>query len=150
MPRWFPVGIDRDRILFKMAYIRKQVSSIKELLTEKSREEILSDPWLVKGLKYSLQTSVEALIDLTYHIAAKNFGHAPSDARDAIRLLAESGLIPGDNFPVYSAMIGFRNCVVHGYQEVSAEKVYQMARHELGDFEMFLSDISPVLRPKNI
>lgn len=145
MPRWFPVGIDRDRILFKMAYIRQQVSSIKDLLALKSKEDILSDPWLVKGLKYSLQTSVEALIDLTYHIAAKKFGHAPTDARDAIRLLAESGLIPGDNVPVYSAMIGFRNRVVHGYQEVSAERVYDMAKYELGDFDKFLNDTSHVL-----
>lgn len=35
-------------------------------------------------MKYSLQTAVEAMIDLAYHVAAKKFGHAPTDARDAL------------------------------------------------------------------
>jgi len=43
-------------------------------------------------------------------------------------------------------MIGFRNRVVHGYQEVSLERVYEMARNELGDFERFIAEIEPVLR----
>jgi uncharacterized protein YutE (UPF0331/DUF86 family) len=118
---------------------------MKDLLAVKSREEILADPWLVRGLKYALQTAVEAVIDLSYHIAARNFGHAPSDARDAVRILAEGGLVPAGNIPVYSAMIGFRNRVVHGYQEVSPERVYEMALNELEDFDRFLADISPVL-----
>lgn len=145
MPRWCPVAIDRERVLAKTAYIREQAASIREMLAVRSKEEILSDPWLIKGLKYSLQTAVEAMIDLAYHIAARQFGHAPADAREAVRILAEAGLIPTGDVPVYSAMIGFRNRVVHGYQEVSAERVYRMARDDLGDFDRFLSGISTVI-----
>jgi uncharacterized protein YutE (UPF0331/DUF86 family) len=78
--------------------------------------------------------------------AAKKFGHAPADARDAVRVLMEGGLIAPQNWPVYSAMIGFRNRVVHGYQEVSSERVYEMASNELGDLERFIREIEPVLR----
>jgi len=144
--RWSPVGIDRDRVLSKMAYIREQTSSIKDLLEARPRDQILADPWLIRGLKYSLQTAVEALIDLAYHIAAKKMGYAPGDARDAIRLLAEGGVIPAEHVPAYSAMIGFRNRVVNGYQEVSGERVYAVAREELGDFDRFLESIALVLR----
>lgn len=139
------MGLDRERIISKISYIREQVASINELLDKKTKEEILADPWMVKGLKYSLQTAVEAMIDLAYHIAAKKFGHAPADARDAMRVLFERGLIARENWPVYSAMIGFRNRIVHGYQEVSAERVYEMARNELGDFEKFIYEIKPVI-----
>lgn len=41
------------------------------------------------------------------------------------------------DLPVYGAMIGFRNRVAHGYQEVAPERVYEIARSELGDFEKF-------------
>ncbi|WP_207712664.1 MULTISPECIES: type VII toxin-antitoxin system HepT family RNase toxin [Desulfofundulus] len=143
------MGLDRERIMAKISYIREQVASINELLNSKKKEDILMDPWLVKGLKYSLQTAVEAMIDLAYHIAAKRFGHAPGDARDAMRVLFEGGLITRDRLMIYSAMIGFRNRVVHGYQEVSAEKVYAIARKELGDFEKFIREIGAVLEEED-
>lgn len=132
-------------MLAKIGYIREQVASINELLRSRRREEILADPWIIRGLKYALHTAVEAMIDLAYHIAAKKFGHAPTDARDAMRVLMEGGLITGERWAVYSAMIGFRNRVVHGYQEVSPERVYEMARSELGDFERFIEEIRPLL-----
>ncbi|MCL6628635.1 MAG: SPASM domain-containing protein [Armatimonadetes bacterium] len=71
------MAIDCDRILNKIAFIREQVTAIKTLLAEKSREEILSDPWLVKGLKYSLQTAVEAMIDIARDLGvdALNYQH---------------------------------------------------------------------------
>lgn len=139
------MGLDRERMLAKISHIREQEVSIKELLDSKKKEEILADPWLVKGLKYSLQTAIEAMIDLAYHVAAKKFGHAPGDARDAIRILLEAGLIAGENRQVYSAMIGFRNRIVHGYQEVSFEIVYEMAGNGLGDFEKFICEIKPLM-----
>ncbi|WP_341473732.1 type VII toxin-antitoxin system HepT family RNase toxin [Desulfofundulus thermobenzoicus] len=139
------MGLDRERIMAKIGYIKEQVASIGELLKSRKKEDILMDPWLVRGLKYSMQTAVEAMIDLAYHIAAKKFGHAPGDARDAMRILLEGGLITRDRLTGYSAMIGFRNRVIHGYQEVSAEKVYEMARNELGDFEQFICEIGAVL-----
>ncbi len=139
------MGLDRERMMAKISYIREQTTSIKELLERKKKEEILLDPWLIKGLKYSLQTAIEAMIDLAYHIAAKKFGHAPGDVRDALRILLEAGLIAWENRPVYSAMIDFRNRIVHGYQEVSSERVYEMARNELSDFEKFILEIKPLL-----
>ena len=140
------MGLDRERMLAKMGHIKEQAVSIKELLEAKKKEEILTDPWLVKGIKYSLQTAIEAMIDLAYHIAAKKLGHAPGDARDALRILLETGLIAKENWPVYSAMIGFRNRIVNGYQEVSSEMVYEMIENELDDFEKFIGEIKPLLQ----
>jgi len=139
------VSLDRERMMAKISHIREQTTSIKGLLDSEKKEEILEDPWLIKGLKYSLQTAIEAMIDLAYHIAAKKFGHAPGDAREALRIILEAGLIARENWPVYSAMIGFRNRIVHGYQEVSSERVYEMARNELADFEKFICEIKPLL-----
>ena len=40
------------------------------------------------------------MIDLAYHVAAKKFGHAPTDARDALRILAEEGIIEKERLAV--------------------------------------------------
>lgn len=63
--------VDVERILQKIAYIRAQVSAVEELVKTSERQAILSDPWKLKGVKYSLQTAIEALIDITYHVIAK-------------------------------------------------------------------------------
>ncbi len=114
--------IDRERILDKIAYIRRQLTDIQILTENKTEGKVLGDQWLVKGLKYSLQTSVEALIDIAYQ-SAKHFNHAPVDARDALQFLVSKGVLPSSDFETYSAMIGFRNRVVHGYQQVSDQRV---------------------------
>ena len=140
------MGLDRERMLAKISYIKEQITEIDNLLQKSKKEDILSNPWLVKGLKYSLQTAVEAMIDLAYHVAAKKFGHAPTDARDALRVLAEEGVIGRERLAVYTAMVGFRNRIVHGYQEVSPEKVYSVARFELGDFAKFIGELKSLLK----
>ncbi len=82
---------DEERILEKIAYIQEQVLAIRNLLNENSKEEVTTNQWLIKGLKYSLQTSVEAMIDIAYHISAKHLQTAPADGRDAIAILTQRG-----------------------------------------------------------
>ena len=96
---------------------------------------------MVKGLKYSLQTSIEALIDIAYHLSAKQFNHAPVDAREALQFLISKKVLPSDQFETYSAMVGFRNRVVHGYQQVSDQRVYEISTKEIGSFELFIDQI---------
>ena len=129
---------ENEIVAKKIAFIKEQVNEIESLIQSKSRKEILSDPWLIKGLKYSLQVAIEAMIDIIYHICAKHFKKAPVDARDGLGILLENNLIAEKDFLTFSQMIGFRNKVVHGYQEISSEKVYEIAANELSDFDRFI------------
>jgi uncharacterized protein YutE (UPF0331/DUF86 family) len=122
----------------KIAFIREQINDIKLLLSNKSKEEILKDQWLIKGLKYSLQTAIEAMIDITFHICAKHFKKAPVDARDGFNMLLDKNIIRERDFLTFSQMVGFRNRVVHGYEDVSDERVYELASNGLYDFEHFI------------
>lgn len=133
--------IDRERILERIAYIRRQMLEIRTLVQDKTRSEVVEDRWLIKGLKYSLQTSVEALIDIAYHLSAKQFNHAPVDARDALQYLVSKKILSSGDFETYSSMVGFRNRVVHGYQQVSAQRVYEIAAGEMSSFETFIGQI---------
>ncbi|ADL08875.1 type VII toxin-antitoxin system HepT family RNase toxin [Thermosediminibacter oceani] len=130
----------------KIAFIKEQISEIDSLIKNKSREEILKDSWLIKGLKYSLQTAIEAMIDITYHICAKHFKKAPVDARDGLGILLENNLITERDFLTFSQMVGFRNRVVHGYEQVSAERVYELAANELLDFNRFIDLVLEYIR----
>jgi uncharacterized protein YutE (UPF0331/DUF86 family) len=137
---------DNEIVAKKVAFIKEQVSEIESLLRRKSRKEVLSDPWLIKGLKYSLQIAIEAMIDIIYHICAKHFKKAPTDARDGLYILLENKLITEKDFLTFSQMIGFRNKVVHCYQQVSSEKVYEIAANELSDFDRFVELVLDFMR----
>jgi len=137
--------VDEERLLRKMAYVREQVTAINELLKSYDKEVIVNDPWKFRGVKYSLQTAIEALIDMAYHVAAKKYNHAPTDARDALKTLSERGVISEDDFHSYSAMVGLRNRLVHGYEEVSPERLYEIISSRLGDFEKFNRVIAGII-----
>jgi len=50
--------IDQDRVLQKLAFIKEQVDDISELISNSNFSEIVNNKLLVKGIKYSLQTTV--------------------------------------------------------------------------------------------
>ncbi|MEW6227742.1 MAG: HepT-like ribonuclease domain-containing protein [Bacillota bacterium] len=87
------MAIDPDRILTKIACIREQVEAVERLVRTRAEDEILGDPWLLRGLKYALQTAIEAMIDIAFHVAAKEFSRAPADGREALNILAEGDII---------------------------------------------------------
>lgn len=138
--------LDEERIFEKIAYIQGQVSAIQSLLKENSKEEIIANQWLIRGLKYSLQTSIEAMLDIAYHVSAKHIKAAPTDGREAIAILTQNGILAGNEQELYSSMIGFRNRVVHGYQTISNERVYEISSAELDIFSTFIRQLRYFLK----
>lgn len=141
--------MDNERIFKKIGYIRQQVASIRDLLSSRQKDEILNDSWLVRGLKYALQTAIEAVIDIAYHISAKKYFQAPRDARQAVQILVENKVISKERMMIYSSMIGLRNRIVHGYQDVSGERLYEILISHLDDLERFICEIKPLLKKGN-
>ena len=56
--------------------------------------------------------------------------------------LVENGYLNKENLDMYKRMIGTRNRIVHDYDRVSNEILYKIATERLGDFELFIKDIS--------
>lgn len=135
------MAVDRDRIEERAGYIRAQLNDLARLLSSRRREDILRDPWMLRGIRYALQTSIDAIFDIAYHVCAKGLHYGPQDGRDAIVKLASAGILRDEDVPVLQSMIGFRNRIVHGYLSVSDERVLDIAEYEVGDFERFLRQI---------
>ncbi|MCF8009876.1 MAG: hypothetical protein K9L17_03460 [Clostridiales bacterium] len=51
--------IDHELVIKKVSYIREQAASIEKLFESKSKQDILYDLWIIRGLKYALQTMIE-------------------------------------------------------------------------------------------
>ena len=81
------------------------------------RERFLADKRTCKAVAYSLQTLGEA----ANHVSE--------------RFMAEHPPVP------WHAMIGMRHRLVHGYRAVSFEIVWAVAKEELPELEILLSDL---------
>lgn len=144
------MAVDRDRVEERATYIRSQVADVTCLLQSRRPEEILRDPWLLRGIRYALQTSIDAMIDIAFHVCAKGLKYAAQDGRDAMRKLADAGILKREDVSVFHTMIGFRNRIVHGYLAVSDERVLEMASTELGDFDRFLAQVFEYLDRRGV
>lgn len=139
-------GLDVERVRERLAFIEGEVAALRALLEqEPDVDVIVNQPWTRRGIRYALQTSIEALADICYHVSAKQFRHAPVDPHDALDRLGQEGVIPPGLLPKLHGMIGLRNRLVHGYLGVDDRRVIEILKEGLGDFEAFIRAIAALL-----
>jgi len=89
------------------------------------------------AIAINLQRACEQCIDLAnYMIKVKKLG-LPRESRDSFRLLAKNHIIPADLADKLSRMIGFRNILVHEYQQVNVQLMVRVIERHLDDFVEF-------------
>jgi len=127
--------VDRDRIRERLRYIREQLAILQPLAADgDERARRMDDALSYGGIVRSLQTSVEAMIDIAYHLCARLYAKEPRSAADAFEILAQRGDLPGAFLPRVQRMVRFRNLVVHGYLHTRPEVVERILAEDLGDF----------------
>ena len=85
--------------------------------------ELLTDDVRLGHVKYTFQTAIEACVDAAQHVCAANGWGPPKDNADAMRVLAKHGAVDGELGETMAAVVGFRNILVHDYDEVDDERV---------------------------
>jgi uncharacterized protein YutE (UPF0331/DUF86 family) len=124
---------------------------IKENLTKldklkKVPEEIFKKDFeKYDAAKYSLQTSIEAMIDICNHIISRKSLGLPKTKADSFIILCQNNILSPDMQDTYTAMARFRNRVVHLYDEVDTGDVYQYLNEGIADFKSFIDDINRFL-----
>lgn len=138
--------IDREKILGKIQIIEGNLKKLYELQNY-SHEEFSSDFRNIESAKHLLQTAIEAMIDIATHVVARYRLSTPSTSVETIKLLVENKIISAENEERYSEMIRFRNRLVHFYQRIDYEELYEIVQKDLPDFETFIKDIHTIINP---
>lgn len=131
---------DKDKIEQKVLFMESNISKLKKL-RELDRKEFIDDFRNVDSAKYLLQVSIEAMIDISSHIIARNRWGTPVDNKDHFKILADKGIISSKDINVYFTIAKFRNRIVHMYFNVSDDMIYDIAQNNLSDFERFIKSI---------
>lgn len=133
--------VDEARIVKKLAALERSVAKLRELAAM-DREAFLDSYTFVDAAKYNLQTAVEAMIDTANHVISRRRLRMPRTNSESFEILSESGVIPAEKLQVLQAMARFRNRIVHMYDDVDDNQVYEILRNHLGDFDDFVEAIT--------
>jgi len=111
-------------------------------LPSASFEEFLADRRNVPAAESHLRRAIESLFDVARHLLAKGFGIVQLEYRGVARAAAEKGLITDDALAEQLRKIaGFRNRLVHHYDEVTPEELYAIVHGHLGDLEKLAAEL---------
>lgn len=120
----------------KLALIETCVADLRRLarpaaLGHDIREE--------RFVEHTLQIAIQAALDVASHIVSDRRLGEPRTSRDLFALLERDGWIPEALASTLRNMVGFRNVLVHGYDDVDLAIVRDVLEHHLDDLLEFVA-----------
>src|SRR5215471_15919448 len=137
-----------DLVLHKKASIERCIAQIRTYYALPSVQPFVSDYFKQDAIAINLQRACEQSIDLANHtIRVKKLG-LPAQSKDSFRLLAQHHIIPPDLATTLERMVGFRNILVHQYQQLDLQIMIDVIEHRLEDILAFTDCIVRAMLPE--
>jgi uncharacterized protein YutE (UPF0331/DUF86 family) len=127
-----PGLISEKVITVKLSLLSDMFEKIQTLPLA-SEEAFLADPLMVAAGESLLRRALEALLDVGRHILAKGFGEVVAEYARLGSALAEHGVVDRDTAELMRRMGGYRNRLVHGYEEVTGPELHRILTIHLHD-----------------
>jgi len=134
---------DPELLEKKLAFIETCVRELRDLARP---ERIGQDVREERFIAHSLQLAIQAALDVASHIVSDARLGEPSSNRQLFELLSKNGWVPESLAPTLRDMAGFRNILVHGYQDVDADILRDVAEHRLEDLLEYAEAVRTRLR----
>jgi uncharacterized protein YutE (UPF0331/DUF86 family) len=133
---------DPELVAKKLAFIE---TCVRELRTLARPDRIADDLREERFVEHTLQLAIQAALDVGSHVVSDDRLGEPDTNRDVFRLLGKAGIVPVDLGERLERMAGFRNVVVHLYQDVDLGIVRDVVENHLGDLLDFAEAIRRIL-----
>lgn len=97
------------------------------------RQVFLSDPIHAAAAESYVRRSLEALFDLGRHVLAKAFGDDAGEYKRVAARLGDHGVLSPESVHLMKQMAGYRNRLVHVYDDVTPEELFALCTAHVGD-----------------
>ena len=124
-----------DVVVNKIATIERCLKRVRDEFRGDPKR--LDDQTVQDAVVLNLQRACDTCIDLAMHLVARERLGVPQESREAFRMLEAAGAIDAELSLRLQRMVGFRNVVVHAYQQLSQPILLSILQTRLGDFEAF-------------
>ncbi len=139
---------EEERVSRKLRALKKYVDFLREY-SSTSREELERNDLLRSAIERNFQLAIESALDIGEVIISAQDFEKPEDYREVLLILGKHRVIPEDFAEVFSRAAGFRNILVHMYEEVDAGKLHDYLQNNLEDFNEFAKFIAGYLERKH-
>lgn len=126
---------DADLVEKKLAAVETCVGEIRRLADP---ARIATDVREERFVEHTLQIAVQSVLDVASHIVSDERLGEPRTNRELLTLLLRAAWLPPELADALSAMAGFRNVLVHGYDTVDLDIVRDVVEHRLDDLLAFV------------
>ncbi len=131
---------DAQLVEKKLAVIETCVADLRRLARPLL---IASDLREERFAEHTLQIAIQAALDAASHIVSDARLGEPRSNRELFALLERDGWLIPDLARTLSAMAGFRNVLVHGYDTVNLDVVRDVVENRLDDLLAFVRAVRP-------
>jgi len=122
-----------DIVLNKKESIERCIKQIRVYYASPSDIPFEKDYLKQDAIAINMQRACEQCIDLANHtIKTRKLG-LPKESRQSFRLLAQSDIIPRNLAANLENMVGFRNTLVHQYQNLDIQLMVDVIENHLDD-----------------
>ena len=132
--------VDASLILRKISRVRNNLSRLreKEKISLKSFKENLDIQDIVL---HNLQLAIQGCIDIGSHIISDEGWGIAGSLSEIFYILQEKGVIRGDLTEKMVSVVGFRNILIHEYDEINLNIVHDILQNHLIDIDEFLLSV---------
>jgi uncharacterized protein YutE (UPF0331/DUF86 family) len=121
----------------KIQAVERMLAGVRSLPLA-SEAELLADPRMVAAGESFLRRGLEALFDLGRHVLAKGFGEPVAEYEAIAQRLGERSVLDAAQVERLRAMAGYRNRLVHFYDEVTPAELYRILTEHVDDVRRLL------------
>ena len=137
--------MDQQLVGQKLESLRRCIERVETKLPD-SLEVFLGDLDAQDIIALNLTRAVQMCVDIAAHWLAENTEvSAPKTMGKAFEALAQAGVITEELASHMRLSVGFRNVMVHNYDDVNWEIVYSICTKHIADFRGFAQVFSRLL-----
>lgn len=125
----------------KIAHVYKSVEKLSRKASI-TLEGFKANSDIQDGIMHNLQLAIQGTIDIASHIISDEGWGVPNTLVGLYDVLRVHKVIDEKLTDIMKKMAGFRNIIIHEYDEIDLDKVYQILTSRLGDFDNFLKQIA--------
>jgi len=129
---------DPELLAKKLALIEGCVADLRRLARPADLERDIRERRFVE---HTLQIGIQAAIDVGLHIVSDQRLGEPRTNREVFDLLERASVVPAELATTLRRMVGFRNVLVHGYDDVDLAIVRDILERRLDDLLAFVRSV---------
>jgi len=128
--------VNREVVLDRIDIINNSLKRLKEI-SQLPQDEFKENDDYYAIAEHHLRIALEATLDVGRHICIKEDLGQPKDYTEVFDILNSGGILDAEFTESIRGMAGYRNRLVHMYNKVDKEEIYQILQKRLDDFETF-------------